>query len=299
MTGHGPEVGLDVGATLAKIVLEPSGGAQGPTFELLPSADPAAVADHVSALGPSRVGATGGGAVGLLALLADRLDAPGHHAGEFEAWGAGARRLLTRAEGAPPAGEPFLVVSLGTGTSILLVTPETTLRVGGTALGGGAVVGLGGTLAGADFDELCELARQGDAGGVDLRVSDIYTDHEISLAGDLTAASFGKLARDLVEQGFTRKTSPQDRADRVAGVMRLVGENVALICAGIAAATRARHVVYGGSTLHGNSCLVEVLREVTALCGLQCCFLPHGGFAGALGALELARRAAGVGEGNR
>jgi type II pantothenate kinase len=191
------------------------------------------------------------------------------------------------------------VVSLGTGTSILLVTPETTLRVGGTALGGGAVVGLGGTLASANFEELCELAHQGDAGAVDLRVSDIYANHEIPLAGDLTAASFGKLARDLDEQGFARKPSPQDRADRVAGVMRLVGENVALICAGIAAATRAQHVVYGGSTLRGNSCLVEVLREVTALCGLQCCFLPHGGFAGALGALELARRAAGVGEGNR
>ena len=79
--------------------------------------------------------------------------------------------------------------------------------------------------------------------------------------------------------------------------MRLVGETVALICAGLSPTTGAKHVVYGGSTLRGNACLVNVLTEVTTLCGLQPCFLPHGGFAGALGALEIARSQVGRGHG--
>jgi len=276
--------GLDVGATLSKIALARAG--QDPSFEQLPSADLAVVAAHVGALAPAYAGITGGGA----ARLAEMLDCPTHPASEFDAWGAGAAPLLREADGAPPAGEKFLLVSLGTGTSILLVTDEKAQRVGGTALGGGAVVGLGGALTGAGFKKLCDLAGRGDAAAVDLRVSDIYGPEQIPLAGDLTAANFGKLARDY-QQGNVREPDDTGRADRAAGVMRLVGENVALICAGLAGATGAQHVVYGGSTIRGNARLEEILAEVTTLCGLQSCFLPHGGFAGALGALEIARRA--------
>lgn len=279
------ELGLDVGATLAKIAFRRAGG-DAASFELLPSADLELVAAHVTALGPGLVGLTGGGAIRLASLL----QCPTHGASEFEAWGVGAGELLDGAEGAPGPGERFLLVSLGTGTSILLVEDHKATRIGGTALGGGAVVGLGGALTGAGFKQLCELAERGDSAAVDLRVSDIYGPDQIPLAGDLTAANFGKLALDYA-QGRPTAPDERERAHRAAGVMRLVGENVALICAGLAAASGAGRVVYGGSTIRGNTCLVEVLREVTALCGLQSCFLPHGGFAGAVGALVLARRA--------
>jgi type II pantothenate kinase len=293
MTETGLTVGLDIGATLAKIVILRPPDEGGLSLELLPSADPASVAAHVMSLQPGCVGLTGGGAT----RLAEILDCPTHAAGEFDAWGLGAARLLEDAEGGPAPDQSFLLVSLGTGTSVLLIDDGRATRVGGTALGGGAVVGLGGALTGVGFKKLCGLAEDGDAAAVDLRVSDIYGPDQIPLAGDLTAANFGKLARDFTQDHFSQarglvaELSDDDRANRAAGVMRLVGENVALICAGLAAATGARHVVYGGSTLRGNARLVAVLAEVTTLCGLQSCFLPHGGFAGALGALELARKA--------
>ncbi len=277
-------VGLDVGATLAKIALRRPGEAA--SFEQLPSADLATVAAHVTALSPSLAGVTGGGAAGLIPLLGCAV----LPFGEFDAWGAGATELLEGADCAPPPDTKFLLVSLGTGTSILLVDGDQATRVGGTALGGGAIVGLGGALTGAGFKRLSELASRGNAAVVDLRVSDIYGPDQIPLAGDLTAANFGKLAREYSE-GPVTDPDETEKAHRAAGVMRLVGENVALICAGLAAATGARHVVYGGSTCRGNDRLVEVLEEVTTLCGLQACFLPHGGFAGAIGALELAERA--------
>ena len=278
------ELGLDVGATLTKIALVRRRSDALPAFELLPSADLARVAERLAALDPVLVGVTGGGAQRLTSLLRCKI----RHASEFEAWGAGATLLLRTAPDGPAADGRFLLVSLGTGTSILLVDRGKTTRVGGTALGGGTLVGLGAALTGVDFAELCALAERGNSASVDLRVSDIYGPDQIPLAGDLTAANFGKLARGP-RTGSPAEQSEQELADRAAGLMRLVGENVALICAGLSAATGARQVVYGGSTLRGNDPLARVLSEVTKMCGLQACFLPHGGFAGALGALELAR----------
>ncbi|MEE2673133.1 MAG: hypothetical protein VX466_05015 [Myxococcota bacterium] len=292
MSDNALKIGVDVGATLAKIALAGPGEEES-KFELLPSASLESVAAHVTALDPALVGLTGGGA----ARLAPMLACPTRSTGEFDAWGAGALLLLPQAEDRPPEGESFLLVSLGTGTGIFHVKASQTTRVGGTGIGGGAVVGLGGALTGAAFAQLCVLAQQGDAAGVDLRISDIYGKGELPLAGDLTAANFGKLARTAGNGSGPSEPDERDRADRAAGVMRLVGETVALICAGLSAATDAKHVVYGGSTLRGNPCLVDVLTEITTLCGLQSCLLPHGGFAGALGALELAR--SGVGRENK
>jgi type II pantothenate kinase len=295
MTDPGPELGLDIGATLAKVARRSRTGVDATEFEFLPSSDLAAVADRVSQLCPSRVGITGGGAT----RLSELLTGDARRIGEFDAWGTGVNRLLSSIgsdppgsdapKGAPAAQQRFLLVSLGTGTSVLLIDADRAQRVGGTPLGGGTVVGLGAALTGATFEELCRLARGGSAAAVDLRVADIYGPHEIPLAGDLTAANFGKLARELTRAaGAPALASAERRADLAAGVMGLVGENIALICAGLAAATDAQSIVYAGFTLRDNPRLIEILSEVTALCGCRACFLPNGEFAGALGALELA-----------
>jgi pantothenate kinase len=70
--------------------------------------------------------------------------------------------------------------------------------------------------------------------------------------------------------------------------MGLVGENIALICGGLAAATQVTRIVFGGSTLRANPTLVDVLREITRALGREPTFLSHGEHAGALGALLLA-----------
>jgi len=288
MSGTATHLGVDVGASLAKFAIAVQGDNGLPSFELLPSTDLQAVANHVKALDPTRVGLTGGGAARLAALL----DRPCQSAGEFDAWGAGALQLLPLASDGPRPDDDFLLVSLGTGTGIFLVKAGQTQRVGGTGVGGGAVVGLGRALAGVGFKKLCSLAERGDSAAVDLRVSDVYGDEAFALAADLTAANFGKLAHEAADGSRSTEPSEKDRADRAAGVMRLVGETVALICAGLSTTTGVEQVVYGGSTLRQNPCLVGVLTEITALCGLQSCFLPHGGFAGAVGALEMAQASA-------
>jgi type II pantothenate kinase len=111
-------------------------------------------------------------------------------------------------------------------------------------------------------------------------VSDIYRPGEIALTGDLTAANFGK--------PNLRNGAKPRREDVAAAIMGLVGENVALICGGLAAPHGIRHIVFGGSTLRDNPSLCAVLREITSALGREPVFLERGEYAGAVGALELA-----------
>lgn len=277
-------MGVDVGATLAKLAVRGAAGSL--DFAFLPASDLPAVARRIADRAPGRIGLTGCGARALEA----RLGAPCFRSLEFEAWGRGSRHLL-EAQGFD-AREPYLLVSLGTGTSILLVEGDAISRVGGTALGGGTLLGLGAALTGLeDHDAFCRLAQDGERQHVDLRVGDIYQKNEIPLPGETTAASFGKVlhraprAEGSEDPGPGQAPGPEDLA---AAVMGLVGENVALICAGLGRASGAKRLVYGGGALQGNPVLVEILLGVSAGMGAEPVLLENGNFAGALGALEAA-----------
>jgi type II pantothenate kinase len=270
---RGIAAGVDVGATLAKLAVRGGDGQLG--FRLLPSHGIERAAREVEHLRPARLGMTGGGA----SELARRIGTEAKVVNEFEAWRIGARVLLAR-QGETPATRDLLV-SLGTGTSVLLVESHRITRVGGTALGGGTLLGLGAALARTtDFEQLAALADTGDRRNVDLLVSDIYRDGERPLPGHLNASSFAKLGRPPYSQGA-------DRRDLAHALMGLVGENVALICAGLAAQTRAERIVFGGSTLRDNPALLQILGNLVAALGREPVFLVDGEFAGAVGALEL------------
>jgi type II pantothenate kinase len=265
--------GADVGATLVKLALRDASGRI--TTAALPADSLDAVAERLGELAPERIGLTGGGAP----QLAKQLARPTAIVGEFEAWATGARALL----GSEPPPR-FLVVSLGTGTSVMLVEPDAVTRVGGTALGGGTIVGLGAALCGErDFDEIAALARRGDRRNVDLLVADIYPAGEFLLPGDINAASFAKLAREGAAAAA---------ADLAHGIMGLVGENVGIVCAGLAQRLGVELIVFGGSTLRANPALNAILGGVCAMLGRSPHFLADGQYAGAFGALALGEEAA-------
>ena len=262
-------MGADVGATLAKLAIRADGAVR---YELLASDALDRVATELQQARPDRVGLTGGGALPLSRLL----PAESVQVNEFAAWGAGMDTILED----PDGPERYVMASVGTGTSVLLVDGMSVNRIGGTALGGGTILGLGALLLRTrDFDEITALARKGERSHVDLRVSDIYRAGEFPLASELTAASFGKLAR---------AEGTPTREDLASATMGLVGENVALICGGLAAAAQAPRVIYAGSTLRGNEVLRAILSQVTGAMGRRPVFPHDGEFAGALGALKLA-----------
>jgi type II pantothenate kinase len=220
---------------------------------------------------PARVVATGGGADRLGPTLAG---VPVEHVAEFDAWGRGAS-LVAAAEGVPLPAR-YLLVSLGTGTSILSVLDGRVERVGGTARGGGTVVGLGRLLVGADsFADVTRLAARGDRRSVDLLVGDVYRGTAASIASQLTAASFAKLD----------SLAPPDVAHALMG---LVAENVVLIAGALARGAGVETIVYCGSTLTENPALRDIVGEITTFFGNRPLFLAGGAYAGAVGAAALA-----------
>jgi len=267
-------VGADIGATLAKLAIRGDDGIT--RFRLIPTRAIEQIAAEIESFSPACVGLTGGGA----ALLANRLARATSRIDEFAAWRRGAIEMLRREK--QDASEPFLLVSLGTGTSALLIRRDEVIRVGGTALGGGTLFGLAAALAAAkNLDHAIELASLGDRRKVDLLVSDIYPSGELPLPGDLNAASFAKLS----DPDIANHSSPHDLAHAVIG---MVGENIGLICGGLAAAVNVDRIVYGGSTLRNNKPLVDVLHAMAAVRGQEAVFLKSPEYAGALGALGLA-----------
>jgi type II pantothenate kinase len=268
-------IGVDWGATLAKLAVRRRDGEL--EFSLLPTEDADASRAALAAIGAECVGLTGGGAT----MLARALPGESVQVNEFAAWGAGAAALLAERE--EPQVPRYLLVSVGTGTSILLVDGAAVTRIGGTALGGGTLLGLAaGLLRIGDFDEITSLAQGGSRKSVDLLVSDIYPAGGIPLAGDLTAANFGKYARRL------RDGEAIDRADVAHAIMGLIAENISLVCTALSAATQVQRIVFGGSTLRRNPALAEMLGNFLRGHGRDPVFLPNGEFAGALGALRIA-----------
>lgn len=262
--------GADVGTTLVKLALP--GRAGGVALSTCPRD---AVDEAVGAIrraGCTRLGLTGSGGAILAGRLPKAIETV--RVDEFTAWADGARGLVAGAS-------RFLLVSLGSGTSILRVDGDDVRRVGGTALGGGALLGLGITLAGiADFDEIVALAGRGDRRKVDLFISEIG---EVKLPDAFIASSFGRLARE----GSSVDASP---ADLLQAAIGLVAENVAWIAAALASAHDCELVAYGGSTLRDNPLLVALLEGVTRVGGHTPVFLPDAGFIGALGAMGRAMR---------
>ncbi len=260
--------GLDLGASLHKVAV-----ARDPTLADLevatfPACDREASLAFVRGRAPARVVVTGGRADAATAALAP---VPTSVVAEFDAWASGAGLLAARAR--TSLDEPYLLVSLGTGTSILLVGRGHASRIAGTGLGGGTLVGLGSLLLGVErFDELVGLAARGNRRDVDLLLGDVYPDVAVP---DFTAAHFGK----------ARSRRPEDVAHALVG---LVAENVALMAATQAMAHGVTCVVYGGSTLNGNAALADVLSTMTGSFGLRVVLLAEGAYCGAVGCLSMA-----------
>ncbi len=258
--------GIDAGATLCKLarfgdVIEAH--RFGPT-------DVESVRAQLKRWDPQSVTATGGGALRFHESLSewDVRIVP-----EFEAWARGATILAERS--GQKLSDPYLLVSIGTGTSALRVHDTEIQRIGGTALGGGTLMGLGQLLTGAqNFEDLVAMAVRGDRSRVDLLVGDIYPGGDAPLPPEINAASFAKLD----------SRRPEDLARALMG---MVGENIALICSQVARAAQIQTVVYGGTTLHQNKPLEDVIDWVTRASGLAPEFLPDGAFCGAVGAAAM------------
>ncbi len=218
---------------------------------------------------PEFVAVTGGRSA---SLHAPEADLPVEAVDESRAVAAGALRC--------GVADPAIVVSLGTGTGMVLARPpDEPLRLLGSGIGGGTLIGLSRLLLGTeDVAEIGGLAQRGDASRCDLTVGDIVGGAIGPIGASATAAHFGRLTR---ADGSSR---PEDVAAALVG---LIGQNALRLAIDAVVLHGARSIVLLGHVLD-----VPGFREVIrATPGLDTDFVrmpADAGFAVARGALDVA-----------
>lgn len=133
--------------------------------------------------------------------------------------------------------EPFLAVSLGTGTCMVKVAHEKCEHIGGTGVGGGTFLGLCKSLLGeTDLERLKLMFKSGNRAKVDLTVKDIVG-RKIGIVDEMaTASNLGKLVREI---DFSK-------ADLASGIVNLVGQTLATTIVFAAKASAVNRVILGG-----------------------------------------------------
>jgi len=181
---------------------------------------------------------------------------------------------------------PYLLVTIGSGVSILKVESEDVFtRIGGTATGGGTFLGLGKLLTQAKgFDELLSLAEKGDHRKVDMLVKDIYgSDYAAhGLPADLIAASFGKTIQ--LDQEQERPFSDEDIA---RSLLYTISNDIGQISCLYAMLHKIKRVYFGGFFLRHHPVSLHTISYAFNYWSkgeVRVNFLRHEGYLGAIGA---------------
>ena len=169
-----------------------------------------------------------------------------------------------------------LVVSGGSGTAMVAARHHIAVHVTGSAVGGGTLQGLGRLLLG-ETDPLAidRLALQGNANHVDLTLVEAVGAGVGRLPVNANAVNFGRLVQDGA------LASPQDIA---AGLVRLVGQVIAVIAINAARAEGLEHIVVTGHLVDLLS-VRKVLDETAGFYGAKISVPPNPGTGTAVGAL--------------
>lgn len=106
---------------------------------------------------------------------------------EFQADGLGARY--------DSGLKKLVVVSMGTGTTLVRVDGEQIKHIGGISMGGGTLRGLSHLMLGtSNIGEVVEMASQGDITHINLQIRDISQNDLEGLPMHATASLFGKVS---------------------------------------------------------------------------------------------------------
>ena len=95
----------------------------------------------------------------------------------------------------------LIVVSMGTGTSFVLVDGREVRHIGGIGIGGGTILGLARLLLKTqDFKQIIEMALRGSLDTIDLKIQDICNRALPGLPLSATASIFGKAEANAVPE---------------------------------------------------------------------------------------------------
>lgn len=186
---------------------------------------------------------------------------------------------------------PYLLVSIGTGVSILRVDgPRKHERISGSTIGGGTYWGLCRLLTGSDsFRAVLDLASKGDPTKIDMMVGDIYGEgsnalEKLGLKSDIVASSFGKL---VTKQNPSEGIKEEDLA---RALLLMVTNNIGQVAHLNAKIYKTNRIYFVGTFLQHNIISQQRLAysiDYWSQGKMEALFLEHEAYFGALGAFLL------------
>ena len=175
-----------------------------------------------------------------------------------------------------------LIVTIGTGTSVIWKKNESFEHIGGTALGGGFFMGLIKLLFDINnYQEAIKIANKGNRYNVDLKVSDIYDiedDRIDAIFREFTASSFGKINENY-------ETNTIKKEDIINSIINVIGENIGVIASKMAENKKLTQILFSGGFLKDNRILKRILTIICTVNNKKAVFLKNSEFIGAIGAL--------------
>lgn len=179
---------------------------------------------------------------------------------------------------------PYLVVSIGSGVSIMKVkSPGDFERVSGTSIGGGTYWGLCRLFTRCStFEEVLDLAEIGNNAEVDMLVSDIYGGNydQMNLKGSMVASNFGKLVmEENPREGL-------NEADLAISLLMMITNNIGQVAYLNALLHNCKKIFFVGNFLRNNAISLRRLAFAISFWSkgtMEAMFLEHEGYFGALG----------------
>ncbi len=179
------------------------------------------------------------------------------------------------------AQEEAFIVNVGTGTAMVSVR-EGGARIrhcGGTALGGGTLLGLGKLLLKANSISTIErLAEYGNLEMVDLTV------------GDITGAAVGRIPKEATASHFGKVNDDTKLEDIALGLMNMVGQTIAVIAyfASVADGFKGR-ITFTGKVVKLKH-ILQAIERVLDIFEVGFIVPERAEYATAIGAAEYARQ---------
>lgn len=171
-----------------------------------------------------------------------------------------------------------VVVSMGTGTSLVYCDSEHCRHIIGSGVGGGTVLGLADKLLNVhNFESINHLAAGGDLANIDLTIDDISRQPIPGLSADTTASNFGKV------------TDEANSRDLARGLVNLVFQSVGTSAILASRIYSTKNIIVVGSLtrmLEGH----KVLEKFSQLYETDICIPDKSEFATAIGAALLANK---------
>ncbi len=165
-----------------------------------------------------------------------------------------------------------IIVSMGTGTAYVMADNDKAYHIGGTGVGGGTLLGLSNRMLNIrNFDDIVDMAKDGDLKHIDLSIADISHDNVEGLTRETTASNFGKII-DLAT-----------KADVALGIINLVFQTIGMMAVFASRNEKVNDVVLTGNLTNVPQAKT-IFDELTALFGIKYNIPEYAEYATAAGA---------------